>query len=127
MLRNILGRICRNSGGLVVVAGAVGVLTGVKHLMRSYAICSGTSTARAGVAEADTHQRITALQRDYFTIRRSRLERGYTYWVLQGFGKYRCFVLCDTWREATDEAIARLKSGYLSEGQLELVNVGRRG
>jgi hypothetical protein len=94
--------------------------------MRRPTVRGSPSTARRGVSDADTHQRVSALRRDYFKIHRSRLEHGYTYWVLQGFGKYGCFVLCDTWPEAMDETISRLKSGYLSEGQFEIINGRRR-
>jgi len=47
---------------------------------------------------------------DYFTIKRTRSELGYTYWVLQGHGKFASFTLFDTWREALDEANTRLKN-----------------
>jgi hypothetical protein len=45
-----------------------------------------------------------------FRIRRTRSEVGYTYWILQGFGKHKCFMLCDTWQEAIDEANLRLRA-----------------
>ena len=35
---------------------------------------------------------------------------GYVYWILEGFGKHKCFVLCDTWEEAMEQAKARLES-----------------
>jgi hypothetical protein len=45
-----------------------------------------------------------------FSIRRTRSEVGYTYWILQGFGKHKCYLLCDTWQEAIDEANVRLRA-----------------
>jgi hypothetical protein len=44
----------------------------------------------------------------HFRIRRTKSELGYTFWILQGFAKHKCFVLCDTWQEAIDEANLRL-------------------
>jgi hypothetical protein len=45
-----------------------------------------------------------------FTIKRTKSEVGYVYWILEGFGKHKCFVLCDTWEEAMEQAKARLES-----------------
>ena len=45
----------------------------------------------------------------YFRIRRTRSELGYTFWILEGLDKHKCFVLFDTWREAIDEANLRLR------------------
>ncbi len=47
---------------------------------------------------------------DYFQIRRTRSEVGYTFWVLRGFGKYRGFTLFDTWQEAIDDAGRRISA-----------------
>ena len=41
---------------------------------------------------------------DYFEIRRTQSELGYTYWILKGHGVYQCFELFDSWREAMSEA-----------------------
>jgi hypothetical protein len=44
-----------------------------------------------------------------FSIKRTKSEVGYTFWILEGFGRHKCFVLCDTWQEAIDEANRRLR------------------
>jgi len=44
-----------------------------------------------------------------FRIRRTKLDAGYVYWVVEGLGKHKCFVLCDTWQDAVDEANGRLR------------------
>ncbi len=45
-----------------------------------------------------------------FSIKRTKSEVGYVYWILEGFGKHKCFVLCDTWEEAMEQAKSRLES-----------------
>jgi len=45
-----------------------------------------------------------------FSIKRTKSELGYTFWILEGFGRHKCFILCDTWREAMDEANSRLRA-----------------
>jgi len=45
----------------------------------------------------------------YFRIRRTKSELGYTFWILEGLDKHKCFVLFDTWQEAIDEANLRLR------------------
>ncbi len=45
-----------------------------------------------------------------FSIKRTKSEVGYVYWILEGFGKHKCFVLCDTWEEAMEQAKNRLDS-----------------
>jgi hypothetical protein len=44
-----------------------------------------------------------------FSIKRTKSEVGYVYWILEGHGKYKCFVLCDSWQEAIAEAQRRLQ------------------
>jgi hypothetical protein len=45
-----------------------------------------------------------------FSIKRTKSEVGYVYWILEGFGKHKCFVLCDSWEEAMEQAKTRLDS-----------------
>jgi hypothetical protein len=45
-----------------------------------------------------------------FSIKRTKSELGYVYWILEGYGKHKCFVLCDTWEEAMEQAQSRLDS-----------------
>ena len=42
-----------------------------------------------------------------FTIKRTKSEVGFVYWILEGYGRYKCFILCDTWDEAIAQAKAR--------------------
>jgi len=122
MLRNILGGICINRCGLAAIAGAIGVLTGIECLMsrRTHLVARQPTDSKA-------RSPVVALRQDYFKIRRTKfemgrrrdgLELGYTYWVVQGFGKHRCFVLCDTWRQAIGEATAKL-NGALRRAKAE--------
>lgn len=119
MLRNIFHGICRNSGGRTLLAGAIGVLTGVEHLLSA-----GAGTAPLYSPNIERRKPAARPRVDYFNIRRTRSELGYTYWVLQGFGKYSSFALFDTWQEAVDEALARL-SGRTREEQFEAVGASR--
>jgi hypothetical protein len=43
-----------------------------------------------------------------FSIKRTKSEVGYVYWILEGYGKYKCFILCDSWDEAVEQAKAKL-------------------
>ena len=45
-----------------------------------------------------------------FSIKRTKSELGYTFWILEGFGRHKCFILHDTWQEAIDEANMRLRT-----------------
>jgi hypothetical protein len=99
MLRRVFRGLCKSSNGLTLVAGAIGVLTGFERLM------GGCARPRP-----DLPVRPLAPRTGYFDIKRTRSELGYTYWVLHGFGQYRCFVLFDTWREAMDEAVVRVRA-----------------
>lgn len=112
MLRNIFNGICHKGGGRVLVASAVGVLAGVEHLMSSRN--KSVSPRRAKQAASP----VAVRRQKCFSIRRTRSELGYTYWVVQGFGSHSCFVLCDTWQEAMDEAAARLRTHAVSDRQL---------
>ncbi len=105
MLQNIFCRFCRKRTGVTLIAGAVGVLTGVEYL-----IGSQKRPTRKRVGQVERTQTIKAVREDYFNIRRTKSELGYTYWVLQGFGQYRGFTLFDTWQEAMEQATVRLKS-----------------
>ena len=39
-----------------------------------------------------------------FSIKRTKSEVGFVYWILEGYGAYKCFILCDTWDEAVAQA-----------------------
>ena len=115
MFKNVLRGLCRNPGGVILVAGAIGVLTGVNHLM------SRPAVGRTRVPPHPERQRVgmpkpgmpkPGLPKpiDRFTISRTQSELGYTYWVLQGYGQYTGFTLFDTWQEAMDEMQRRTKN-----------------
>jgi hypothetical protein len=50
-----------------------------------------------------------------FSIKRTKSELGYTFWILQGFGRHKCFILCDTWQEAIEEANRRLGAAPIAQ------------
>jgi len=119
MLGHFVRGLCRNSSGRGLVACAIGVLTGVECLLATQSAPAAAPGPSVPVARA--------LPRiDYFQIRRTRFELGYTYWVLQGFGCYRGFTLFDTWQEAIEEAEARtLRRRILQKEVADLSVVSR--
>jgi hypothetical protein len=94
--------------GVHLIAGAVGVLAGLRHLLSAKDRNKGTvEPAWAASTALKDSPAATHMKRDYFSIRRTKSELGYVYWVLQGHGAFQCFVLFDTWKEAVDEACLR--------------------
>ena|SRR5437764_6402593 len=93
-----------------LLAGAVGVLAGLRHLLfaKDRVERDGELSAPASAASIRTAEPAGEKRRNYFSIRRTKSELGYVYWVLQGHGEFQCFVLFDTWREAVDEALCRV-------------------
>ncbi len=43
-----------------------------------------------------------------FSIKRTKSEVGFVYWILEGYGRYKCFILCDSWNEAIAEAKVKM-------------------
>ncbi len=114
MLRNIFGALCRKQGGVKLVAGAVGVLTGIELLLSAR-----STSAQRNIAWRNP---VEAVRKDYFQIRRTKSELGYTFWVLQGFGKHTSFSLFDTWQEAMEEATLRLKAARATDGSVSFAH-----
>jgi hypothetical protein len=85
--------VCRKKSGIVLLSGVAAVLVGVERLI------APRSAPLLAVRKPRT---------DYFSIRQTRSELGYTFWVLQGHGHFTSFTLFDKWREAIDEANLRI-------------------
>ena len=100
-LFRLLSGVRKHPIGLLLVAGAVGVLVAVQRLIETQ-----TVHAESG---SPSHSNPHRHGSDYFRIRRTKSEIGYVYWVLQGYGQFRCYELYDTWREASDEAVRRVE------------------
>ena len=95
--------------GIHLIAGAVGVLAGLQCLLSPRGKLPSTANpVQPRPAPGRTLPQAAEKRRDYFSIRRTKSEFGYVYWVLQGFGEFQCFVLYDTWREAMEEASRRV-------------------
>src|SRR6478736_2766514 len=95
--------------GIHLIAGAVGILAGLKHLLSTKAkIRSASDPVQPRPEAVQNLDELPERKRDFFSIRRTKSELGYVYWVLQGYGEFQCFVLYDTWREAVDEASRRV-------------------
>jgi hypothetical protein len=100
--------------GMHLIAGAVGVLAGLQYLLSSRGkIPAPVNPVQPRPVPARSVPEAAGRDRDFFSIRRTKSEFGYVYWVLQGFGEFQCFVLYDTWREAMDEAYRRVSEHRL--------------
>ncbi len=119
MLQNFVRSLCRNPGGVILVAGAIGVLAGVEHFMSARAVAPAGASRRRPVRRLPRSSGV-----DRFSIRRTKSELGYCYWVLQGYGKYTGFDLFDTWQEAMDEVQHRTGSLSPAEEPAQAVSVG---
>jgi hypothetical protein len=112
-------------GGLLMTTGAmvlaVGVLVAVEHLLSSpdrgrrkrkvvvddapavsEPVAERLATAEPATVPAKPAQR-------NFSIKRTKSEVGFVYWILEGRGRYKCFIHCDTWEEAVAQAKARIE------------------
>jgi len=112
-------------GGMLAAAGlaalAVGVLAAAEVLLQSSSRRPRrirqpepeTTTAAVPDATAPVASLATPLvpktdAARNFSIKRTKSEVGYVYWILEGYGKYKCFILCDSWDEAVEQAKAKL-------------------
>lgn len=91
--------------GIHVIAGAVGVLAGIQYLL-----CSKDRPNKLALPMTPEPAHPAAERQNRFAIRRTKSELGYVYWVLQGFGQFQCYLLCDTWQEAMNEACLRIQN-----------------
>jgi hypothetical protein len=116
MFKGLLGGLFKATGALVLAVGVIGVLVGVERLLSSMdkePKNSNPDNPRPSdpqpvpVAPLEAPA-VPSPQERYFSIKRTKSEVGYVYWILEGFGKHKCFVLCDTWEEAVAQAKARL-------------------
>jgi hypothetical protein len=87
-----------------LAAGVAAALTFLLSRPRAVRVRRGQTDAESGTITSDR----AAKQRN-FSIRRTKSELGYVYWVLQGFGKYSCYTLYDSWEEAIEGAKARIE------------------
>src|SRR5947209_17752343 len=95
--------------GMHLIAGAVGLLAGLQYLLSPKGkLPSTVNPVPTRPAPGRNVPGAAEKQRDFFSVRRTKSEFGYVYWVLQGFGEFQCFVLYDTWQEAMDEASRRV-------------------
>lgn len=97
-------------GGLLMAGGAAVLAAGAMVLMEKLlARPSGDvhSAPKLPLAKPARH----------FSIKKTSSEVGYAYWILQGFGPYKCYLLCDTWEEAITEMRLRI-------GQVDTVPAG---
>ncbi len=97
----VIVTMARRRRGLCVLGGLAALLAGVEKLLRPAAPKTPASTPR-------NRRRKKAPRKDYFSIRRTKSDLGFTYWVLQGHGRYASFELFDSWAEAIAGAEARL-------------------
>lgn len=89
--------------GILLVAGTAIVLAGLGKMLARRSLKDSP-----GHAALPVPARSSGVRTDYYTIRQTRSELGYVYWVLQGHGRFASFALFDTWREAMDAAIEKL-------------------
>ena len=100
MLQFVPGGVWRNAGGILLVAGVVGVLAGVEHLlwMRRRQRLRPAAASPARVSKPAPAR---------FRITQTKSEIGYAYWVLRGLHD-QSYALFDTWPEAMAAAQSRL-------------------
>ena len=97
-LKRLINGLSRKRSGIALLSGVAAVLVGVEYLV----------APRKPVKAVSPKPLARAPRTDYFSVRRTQSDLGFTYWVLQGHGCFSSFALFDTWREAIDEANRRL-------------------
>jgi hypothetical protein len=103
MFGKVVSGFCRKRGGLVFVAGAIGLLASVEYLLAMRAP-KPDRTPGSRLRNQSTHPT------PRFKITQTRSELGYVYWVVRVVGGNPSYALFDTWREAMDEVNHRVKA-----------------
>lgn len=103
-LQSLVSGMARRRSGVALLIGVSSVLTGVSRLLKRK-LPQQQNRPVPALPRTGVH---AESRRHYFSIRQTRSEVGFVYWVLQGFGCFESFSLHDTWREAVDEANRRL-------------------
>lgn len=97
------------SGKNSAIAIAVGVAALVTAVIRLLPPRTERQKEATPVPRSESNPAVARSARvDYFTVRRSTSDIGYSYWVVQGHGCFSSFALFDTWREAIEAVNERL-------------------
>lgn len=116
-MKHLVKRLIVVSGAIVLMAGVVAcaerflfVAKGWRRRRNDLDGAPPSPAGEAATAEGGAGILPTARTTERkFSIKRTKSEVGYVYWILEGFGSYKCFVLCDSWEEAVAQAKARLE------------------
>jgi hypothetical protein len=106
MFGKVVSGLCCSRGGLVVVAGAIGLLASVGYLFAKRT----PKPDRAARAQGRKH---FAPVTPRIKVSQTRSEFGYVYWVVRETGSNPRYALFDTWQEALDDVNRRMNAaGY---------------
>ena len=107
-LKSLVEMLAKRREGIWVLGSVAAILVGVQRLMHAPKE-RVVVPVPAAVPSPAIEQRV-----HFFTVKQTKSELGYTYWVLQGHGRYASFELFDTWSEAISAAEAHLAAARLS-------------
>jgi hypothetical protein len=89
------------SSAIIVVAGVAVAMAGFDKKKDQRTKSQRRWESRRNLERATRRGAQGKERTDYFEIRRTQSELGYTYWILKGHGIFQCFELFDSWEEAT--------------------------
>lgn len=114
MFGKVFRSICRDRHGRTVIAGAIGVLTGVGYLFSKRAAAVVPVVPAPPVFELPpVEQPRPTPAKPRLKVTQTRSELGYVYWVVREFGANPSYALFDTWQEAMDEVSRRVNAALL--------------
>lgn len=93
------------SGAILFAAGAMRAKARKQRARPCAPLAPETVLGRGSASGSALRER-----RDFFSITRSRSKETSPQWVLQGFGRFQCFLLFDSWRAAMDQATFLLEN-----------------
>ncbi|HEX4750565.1 MAG TPA: hypothetical protein VH302_13555 [Bryobacteraceae bacterium] len=117
MFRNVFRSVCRDRRGRTLVAGVVGILTGVQCLLSSREV--KPPVAAPGSQPAPVGADVPPAPKPRIKISQTRSELGYVYWVVREFGANPSYALFDTWQEAITEVAQRMAAAQPPAAQVE--------
>lgn len=111
----------RDRHGRTVIAGAIGLLTGVECLFSTKAateipvVAAPVLELPVVVTELRLPESHVAPRKARLKVSQTRSELGYVYWVVREVGGRPSFALFDTWQEAMDEVARRIRAAALTQ------------